>query len=80
MAQYLGFVASLQTVGRMIVVSTMEYRGFEFSVVQGLGRNFWRWYANVNGIWISGDARTEVAAAVEARKAIDRVLSSFNRK
>lgn len=58
----------------------MEYRGVEFSVVQGLGRNLWRWYANVNGVWISGEAKTEFAAAVDARKAIDRVLGAFNRK
>ena len=44
------------------VASGMEYRGVEFSVVLGLGRKLWRWYATVNGVWLSGEASTQCAA------------------
>jgi len=52
----------------------MEYRGIEFSVVQGLGRKLWRWYMVLNGVWQSGEAETQFAAVAEARKAIDQAL------
>jgi len=53
----------------------MEYRGVEFSVVQGLGRNLWRWYLMFNGVWLSGEAETQSAAVREAQQAIDHAIS-----
>ena len=53
----------------------MEHRGFEFSVVQALGRNLWRWYLTINDAWLSGEAQTQQAAVAEAQKAIDRAIS-----
>jgi len=53
----------------------MEHRGFEFSVVQALGRNLWRWYLTINGAWLSGEAQTQQAAVAEAQKAIDRAIT-----
>jgi hypothetical protein len=52
----------------------MEYRGVEFTVVQVLRRNLWRWYATVNGVSLSGEAETQFAAVAEARKAINQAL------
>jgi hypothetical protein len=54
----------------------MEHRGFQFSVVQGLGHNLWRWYLTVNGVWLSGEAETERVAVAEAQKAIDHAIST----
>ena len=53
----------------------MEHRGVEFSVVQGLGRNLWRWYLTVDGVWLSGEADTQPAAIAQAQGAIDRAIS-----
>ncbi len=53
----------------------MEHRGFEFSVVQALGRNLWRWYLTINDAWLSGEAETQQAAVAEAQKAIDRAIT-----
>ncbi len=53
----------------------MEHRGFEFSVVQALGRNLWRWYMTINDAWLSGEAQTQQAAVAEAQKAIDRAIT-----
>jgi hypothetical protein len=54
----------------------MEHRGFEFSVVQALGRNLWRWYLTINDAWLSGEAQTQQAAVAEAQKAIDRAINA----
>jgi hypothetical protein len=52
----------------------MEYRGVEFTVVQVLRRNGWRWYATVNGVCLSGEAETQFAAVAEVREVIDQAL------
>lgn len=54
----------------------MEYRGFQYSVVQGLGHKRWRWYLTVSGAWLSGETETQKAAMAEAQRAIDRAISS----
>ena len=53
----------------------MDHQGFEFSVVQGLSRNLWRWYLTINGAWISGEAKTQEAAVAKAKEAIDHAIS-----
>jgi hypothetical protein len=53
----------------------MEHRGIEFSVVQALSRNLWRWYLTINDAWLSGEAETQQAAVAEAQKAIDRAIT-----
>jgi hypothetical protein len=52
----------------------MQYQGFSFNVVQGLGRNFWRWFATIDGLELSGDAATQAEAISDAQQAIDRVI------
>jgi hypothetical protein len=56
----------------------MEYRGIEYSVVQGIGRNLWKWSASVANVVITGKAHSKSTAMVEAEKAIDRALASKN--
>ena len=53
----------------------MEYRGIEYSVVQGIRRNLWKWSASVAHVVITGQAHSKLAAVVEAEKAIDRALA-----
>jgi hypothetical protein len=45
----------------------MEYRGFQYNVVQGMGRHMWK--------WSTGQAHTRTAAVTAAEKAIDRALA-----
>jgi hypothetical protein len=53
----------------------MEYRGIEYSVVQGIRRNLWKWSASVANVVITGQAYSKSAAVVKAEKAIDRALA-----
>ena len=53
----------------------MEYRDIEYTVVQGIGRHLWKWSASVADVVITGQARSKLAAVVEAEKAIDRALA-----
>jgi hypothetical protein len=53
----------------------MEYRGIEYSVVQGIGRNLWIWSASVANVVITGQSQSKSEAMVEAEKAIDRALA-----
>jgi hypothetical protein len=54
----------------------MRYRGIEYAVVQGIGRNLWKWSAPVANVVMTGQAHSKSAAVVEAEKAIDRALAS----
>jgi len=53
----------------------MEYRNIEYTVVQGIGRQVWKWSASVADVVITGQAHSKSAAVVEAEKAIDRALA-----
>ena len=53
----------------------MKYRGIEYAVVQGIGRQVWKWSASVAEVVISGQAATKSEAASEAERAIDRALA-----
>jgi hypothetical protein len=53
----------------------MEYRGIEYSVVQGIRRNLWKWSASVASVVITGQSHSKSDAVVEAEKAIDRALA-----
>ena len=50
----------------------MEYRGIEYTVVQGIERGVWKWSASVEGVM--GNEQTRSAAVTAAEKAIDRAL------
>jgi len=53
----------------------MKYRDFEYTVVQGLGRQLWKWSVSVADVVIMGRAATKSEAVAEAERAIDRALS-----
>jgi hypothetical protein len=52
----------------------MEYRGFEYTVVQGIERGVWKWSVSVKGVVVMGQRPTRSEAVTEAEKAIDRAL------
>jgi hypothetical protein len=54
----------------------MKHRNVEFSVVQGLGRQLWKWGFALNGRAVTGQAATKAEAVSEAERAIDRALTS----
>jgi hypothetical protein len=53
----------------------MKHREVEFTVVQGLGRQLWKWSAALDEITIQGQAATKAEAIAEAERAIDRALA-----
>ena len=53
----------------------MEYRGVEYTVVQGIKRGVWKWSASVADVLIMGQASTKSAAAAAAERAIDKALA-----
>ena len=53
----------------------MKYRGAEYTVVQGIGRQLWKWGLVLEGKALTGQAATKAEAAAEAERAIDRALA-----
>ncbi len=53
----------------------MKCRGIEYTVVQGLGRQLWKWSLSVADVVIRGQAATKSEAVAEAKRAIDRALA-----
>jgi hypothetical protein len=54
----------------------IEYRGIEYSVVQGIRRNLWIWSASVANVGITGQSHSKSEAVVEAKKAIVRCAAT----
>lgn len=54
---------------------TIEYRQFEYALVQGIGGHLWKWSASIAGEGVTGEAHTKAAAIAAAVKAIDRALA-----
>jgi hypothetical protein len=63
------------------ITNGMEYRGVEYSIVQGVERGKWIWSlsldTNVNN---SGQASNKPAAVIGAQRAIDRALDPKKRR
>ena len=53
----------------------MKHRDVEFTVVQGLGRQLWKWSVELNGVVRQGQAATKSGAVAEAERSIDRALA-----
>jgi hypothetical protein len=54
----------------------MKYRGSEYTVVQGLGRQIWKWSVSFEtGVLVRGQAAIKAEAVAEAERAIDRSLA-----
>ena len=58
-----------------LCAAMMEYRDIEYTVVQGIRRNLWKWSASVANVVITGQSYNKSEAVVEAEKAIDRALA-----
>jgi hypothetical protein len=53
----------------------MEYRGFEYTIVQGVGQHMWKWSAFISDGTVAGQSHTKAAAVAAAQKTIDRALA-----
>jgi hypothetical protein len=53
----------------------MKYRDIEYTVVQGLGRQLWKWGFALETKAVTGQAATKAEAVAEAERAIDRALA-----
>lgn len=53
----------------------MRYRDAEFTVLQGPGRQLWKWSFSYEGTMLRGQAGTKAEAVSEAMRAIERALS-----
>jgi len=58
----------------------LKYRDVEYTVLQGLGRQLWRWGFVLEGTAATGQAATKAEALAEAERAIDRALGPKIRK
>jgi hypothetical protein len=56
----------------------LKYRDVEYTVVQGIGRQLWKWGLALEGKVLRGQAATKAAAVAEAERAIDRALAQKN--
>jgi hypothetical protein len=52
----------------------MEYLGVEYTIVQGIGRQLWKWAVSIDAKPRTGQAATKSEA--EAERAIERALTS----
>jgi hypothetical protein len=53
----------------------LKHRDIEYTVVQGIGRNIWKWDLEVEGKELTGQAATKAKAVENAERAIDRALA-----
>jgi len=52
----------------------LKYGDVEYTVVQGLGRQLWKWGFVLEGTAVTGQAATKAEAVADAERAIDRAL------
>jgi hypothetical protein len=58
----------------------MEYRGIEYSIVQGIERDTWKWTVTSPTISKSGRARSKSEAAEEVEHMIDVMRAPKQRR
>jgi hypothetical protein len=54
----------------------LKYRDIEYSVVQGIERQVWKWSISVSDTVRTGQAGTKPEAAKATERAIDQALAS----
>jgi len=54
----------------------LKYRDVEYTVVQGIGRQLWKWGLVLEGKAVTGQAATKAEAVAEAERAIDRAFGA----
>ena len=52
----------------------MKYREVEYTVIQGMGRQLWKWGFVLENKALTGQAATKVEAVADAERAIDKAL------
>jgi hypothetical protein len=50
---------------------SLRYRDVEYTIVQGLGRQLWKWAVMVNGVALKGQAATKSGTMADVERAID---------
>ena len=53
----------------------MKYRDVEYTVVQGIERQLWKWSFSLEGLFLGGQAASRAEAVTKAERAIDRALA-----
>lgn len=53
----------------------LKHRDIEYTVVQGLGRQLWKWTVTINDMTLRGQAATKPEAIADSERAIDRALA-----
>jgi hypothetical protein len=53
----------------------LKYRDVEYTVVQGIERQLWKWGFALEGKAVISQAATKAGAVAEAERAIDRILA-----
>jgi hypothetical protein len=53
----------------------VRYRDVDYTIVQGLGRQLWKWAVTVNDVALKGQAATKSEAVADVERAIDRALA-----
>ena len=57
-------------------LKSMDHRGIEYTLVQGIERDTWRWTVSLgNNISKSGQAKGKPEAVAQATRAINRALA-----
>ena len=54
----------------------MKYREIEYTIVQGIARQVWKWSVSVADVVTKGQTATKSEAVAEAERAIDRALAA----
>ena len=68
---------SAGTTKRALISSDMKYRDIEYTVVQGIGHQLWKWSVLFDtGLSIRGQAAIKSEAVAQAERAIDRALGA----
>jgi hypothetical protein len=66
----------LGTKNSVPIFNDMEYRGIEYTVVQSVGRQVWKWSVSFDtDVSARGQAAIKSEAVAEAERAIDRALA-----
>ena len=66
----------LENLAQAHIFNGMEHRGIEYSVVQGIERGTWKWFAVIDATMTrSGQAKSRLAAVADAKRAIDKAIA-----
>ena len=61
---------------RRVTEVALRYRGFEISVVQGIGGRLWKWTVSLDSRRLTGHASSRSKAFLRAETAIDQAVAA----